>query len=704
VALLLLLALAGVFGAAWPFLARGKAQPEPVAAVAPPAREAPAQPPAPAPEAPSPPASAPSGAEQPLAPPAKEARAGLLPPIGPRLAPAELLNGPPAPSPAPAAAPAAPPKAPTARRARSEADLLKELAGVPEVGLTPPEVRPLVQAWMAAFKNTYDETNSGLFYEPLPLLLQRPDLVQLPLRQGRATRITGREAAHLESLSERLHGYLDRLTAANCGACHTVDLRLDVQRLAGHASEPPADLAPLRKLLHEEKEGKRQVWRRPEAVAALQQILMPESAPYRKLLVELLDEIGGKRAVTYLAQRAVFDLSPEVRRQAVEALRKRPKEEYRKALLTALRYPWPPAAEHAAAALVAVKDQEAVPYLVSLLKEPDPSGPVKLHNGRFVVPQVVRLRHTFNCLTCHPPAAKPNEPVPGAVPGAHFRRVVFVKRPPSPLERAALAPVTDAVARGRVSSCLLKSVQASLTTPVEVEKAPVFVRGDITFLRQDFSVQLPMAAPDVAQPVGVRFDYVVCRRLVPRQEAERLRELCDGRPTYPQREAVLRALRELTGKDAGYTTEAWRQLYPEAELDTEVARLTEELVSAPDSQKDAVLARLNKGKGVAHSEALAAAIPRLTGRWRERARLALADRLTRMTANTLRDKLRHDDAETRRAAATAALRKKDAALVPDLRNLLEDADPAVAAAARRTLAGLTASKPDTTAAKDGPPD
>jgi HEAT repeat protein len=125
------------------------------------------------------------------------------------------------------------------------------------------------------------------------------------------------------------------------------------------------------------------------------------------------------------------------------------------------------------------------------------------------------------------------------------------------------------------------------------------------------------------------------------------------------------------------------------------------LVSAPDSQKDAALARLNKGKGAAHSDALAAAIPRLTGRWRERARQTLADRLTRMTADTLRDKLRQDDAETRRAAAVAALRKKDASLAPDLRDLLEDADPAVAAAARRALEGLTGKKPDATAAKGG---
>jgi hypothetical protein len=427
-----------VAGGAWPFLANGKAQPEPVAAVGSAAPAPAAQPPSTTPEAPPPP-SVRDGANQAAATQSRETRTGLLPAIGPRLAPAELLTRAPAAPAKPAAGPAAPPKASPARAARSEADLLKDLARAPEVGLTPPELRPLVEAWTAAFESTCDETTRGFSYEPLPLLQRRPDLVQLPLRQGRATRLTPREAERLQSLSQRLHGYLDRLTAANCGACHTVDLRLDTQRLAGHAAEPPADLAPLRKLLREEKEGRRPVWRRPEAVAALQQILMPESAPYRRLLVELLDEIGGKRAVAYLAQRAVFDLSPEVRRRAVAALRRRPKEEYRKALLAALRYPWAPAAEHAAEALVALRDQEAVPYLVSMLKEPDPSAPVKLPNGRFVVRDVVRLRHTFNCLTCHPPAAKANEPVPGAVPGINLTRLIM---PPNVL-RAMAASAGD---------------------------------------------------------------------------------------------------------------------------------------------------------------------------------------------------------------------------------------------------------------------
>src|SRR5207248_8106922 len=123
---------------------------------------------------------------------------------------------------------------------------------------------------------------------------------------------------------------------------------------------------------------------------------------------------------------------------------------------------------------------------------------------------------------CPPPAARAHEPVPGAVPGVHLRRVALVKRPPSLDDRVALADITDAVGSGRVSSCLLKGelIRLAGPRPVEVAKAPVFARGDITFLRQDFSVQLPMAAPGAARPVGVRFDYVVCRRLVPRKEAE----------------------------------------------------------------------------------------------------------------------------------------------------------------------------------------
>src|SRR5262249_40686681 len=71
------------------------------------------------------------------------------------------------------------------------------------------------------------------------------------------------------------------------------------------------------------------------------------------------------------------------------------------------------------------------------------------------------------------------------------------------------------------------------------------------------------------------------------------------------------------------------------------------------------------------------------------ARDALADRLTRMTANTLREKLRDEDVEVRRAAALACAMKDDRAQVPALIELLEDREPLVVRAARAALKSLT---------------
>ena len=102
---------------------------------------------------------------------------------------------------------------------------------------------------------------------------------------------------------------------------------------------------------------------------------MHEDTPLRQMLVELLADIEGKAATIALAQRAVFDVSPEVRGQAVEALASRPKTDVRPVLTSALRYPFAPVADHAAEALAALRDEEAVPQLVGMLRLPDPSGP-----------------------------------------------------------------------------------------------------------------------------------------------------------------------------------------------------------------------------------------------------------------------------------------------------------------------------------------
>jgi len=123
-------------------------------------------------------------------------------------------------------------------------------------------------------------------------------------------------------------------------------------------------------------------------------------------------------------------------------------------------------------------------------------------------------------------------------------------------------------------------------------------------------------------------------------------------------------------------------------LDRQTAALSMEPVKAPAEQQEAALAKLKDGKGVIYTEALAASIPVLAPAVQANARRALAERLTRMTAKTLRDKFKDDDDEVRRAAALAAGTKKDQALIPDLIALLDDVEPVVARAARAALRNI----------------
>jgi len=128
---------------------------------------------------------------------------------------------------------------------------------------------------------------------------------------------------------------------------------------------------------------------------------------------------------------------------------------------------------------------------------------------------------------------------------------------------------------------------------------------------------------------------------------------------------------------------------PDMEAHGEATRLHDELLKASAKEQEQVLEQLKQGKGAAYTEALAAAIPKLNGSVKTRARDALAERLTRMTPATLRDKLRDDAAEVRRAAALACAAKSDRQFVPDLATLLEDPQANVARAAHAALKDLT---------------
>jgi uncharacterized protein (TIGR03067 family) len=123
---------------------------------------------------------------------------------------------------------------------------------------------------------------------------------------------------------------------------------------------------------------------------------------------------------------------------------------------------------------------------------------------------------------------------------------------------------------------------------------------------------------------------------------------------------------------------------------TEAGRLGLQLVeAAAQQQEDAVITRLRDSKGSVHTDALAFAIPRLSGKPRLKTRDALADRLARMSAATLRDKLADSDPEIRRAASLACAMIEDKSFLPDLIGLLRDPEPAVVPAAHASLKALT---------------
>jgi len=247
------------------------------------------------------------------------------------------------------------------------------------------------------------------------------------------------------------------------------------------------------------------------------QMLQVEDDATRMVLVDELAKVNNPVAIRVLAQRAVFDLSPDVRRESIEFLRKCKPETYRAVLLNTLRYPWAPAADHAAEALAVLQDRGAIPELVGLLDKPDPGLPVYDQKQKCGVTQeLVRINHMRNCFLCHAASANAQDLVRGAVPRAG-------QPLPQMYYNAARAD---------------------------------FVQADVTFLRQDFSVPQPVenAAP---WPTMQRYDYLVRLRQATDEEMAKLQ---DSPPaSYPQRNAVLAALRHLSGRDLGNSTEAWQK-------------------------------------------------------------------------------------------------------------------------------------------------
>jgi hypothetical protein len=379
------------------------------------------------------------------------------------------------------------------------------LAQVPAVGL---DMRQALAAIAAVRSATSVGDRLRGPEQAVLSLLPESTLDSLPFAEGSDCKLPAPQARSLDKYSDLLQKQVS-LSDRNSGRHPSTSILSDRDQALAYAL----------------KKGRR--WQTADAIPAMRQIMQVEPVPVRVQMVEMWAGYETPQATLALLNRAIFDLSPEVRQSANKALVERYQAGDRPELLEALRYPWPAAAWNAAETLVAVQDHRAVPELIELLDASDPAKPCCDSSGIHQVRELVRIHHSQNCLLCHALSRDKNEPATRVVPGSDF------------VPRGVTGP-----RRGYYQS------------PSSAQPDYVLVRADVTYLRQDFSV---MHSPQGAtRGFGAqRFDYLVQTR---EATPEEIADMETSDLEYPQRDAVLSALRRLTGRDAGNQSEDWRRM------------------------------------------------------------------------------------------------------------------------------------------------
>jgi hypothetical protein len=280
-------------------------------------------------------------------------------------------------------------------------------------------------------------------------------------------------------------------------------------------------------------------------IAALMQVLAPESPDMRLGLVKYLSGISHAQATRALAKISIFSAEDAVRQAAVDSLKVRRERDYTDVLVGGLHFPWPDVARRSAEAIVKLDRTDLIPQLVDFLDEPDPRAPVakEVDNKKmFEARELVRINHHRNCLMCHAPANT------GNVAGETLTAAVPTPQVPLPSQS--------------------QGYQGSIPD--------ILVRLDVTYLRQDFSMLQPVADAS-PWPEMQRFDFLVRTRMLTEKEADFYREKLTAKEPgvlSPYHRAAVAALRELSGRDAAPTADAWRQLLklPAKPMQTALAR------------------------------------------------------------------------------------------------------------------------------------
>jgi hypothetical protein len=425
-----------------------------------------------------------------------------------------------------------PPKSPSLL----EPVVTKSLDGIPELAFQkPPSKNTAFGTSMALTTRTAQKIlflnkkkADGFLHA---LLDTRPDLRGLPFMLGAQCQMKEERAllfkVTLDALNSAFAKFKTEVLATpglSASDAHAIECWNCLQQHESLAEEQPKTrFAPLPK-------AKKQLLLSVR-VDLTMHILGAQGKSTCKGLIKYLGGISHVEATHALARLALFAVDAEVRQAALEALSVRREKDYTDILLKGFHYPWPVVASHAAEALVHLKPADLVGQLVDLLDEPDPRLPQVVQvNGKelFQARQLVRLNHNYNCFLCHAPLA----------PSDELSATVVTGQVPQP--DRALPSFTEAY---------------HSSSQVEVR-----VRVDKTYLRPDFSALVKAEAPK-KWPEKQRFDFLVRTVNLTKSQAQIYTTAIktqEGAAT-PYHEAVLMALRALTGQDAGTTAAAWRK-------------------------------------------------------------------------------------------------------------------------------------------------
>ena len=238
-------------------------------------------------------------------------------------------------------------------------------------------------------------------------------------------------------------------------------------------------------------------------LSTVDQMLQARDPEFRVKFVKFLGIQQSETSANLLTCYAKYDLDAGIRMAATKELSKLSPDSIRNQLLKGFEYPWLPAVQHSAEALVRLNDTAVIPYLVSKLRHPNPKRIRRLESGAYVRSELVAINHLKNCMLCHADSNSTKDK--GRAPVPQWDR---------PLPIMYYHSQADSLA----------------------------ARADVTYLRQDFSVVQPVSERPRLWPKMQRMDYLV--QQVPLTAEETRRNVTQDESEY--RNAIIFALRMLT--------------------------------------------------------------------------------------------------------------------------------------------------------------